>query len=166
MVNDQDGMGAGHHVPSLAVKARISPPPPPLTLNVYAGPAYCDSTQRVQDGDYVSVYFDIFNDQSSSTGVPGKLLYSSRDGSGKPKSFHLGEHKVISAFDHGLVGMCKGAKATVLVPPDEGFGANGAGSIIPSNATLLLNVELIDRAPSSLGHEVKRRCLMTCEVTG
>jgi len=78
----------------------------------------------------------------------GKFLsgevFDSSVGRGKPFSFKLGAGQVISGWDEGLALLNIGSKATLLVPPQLGYGAYGAGGVIPPNATLLFEVELID----------------------
>ena len=82
-------------------------------------------------------------DESSATGVPGKQFDSSIP-RGKTFDFPLGGGRVIKGWDQGLVGLCKGAKATLIIPPEEGYGANGAGADIPGGATLRFDVEVVD----------------------
>jgi FKBP-type peptidyl-prolyl cis-trans isomerase len=60
-----------------------------------------------------------------------------------PFTFVLGAHQVITGWDEGLLGMKVGEKKTLTIPPEKGYGARGAGSSIPPNATLIFDVELV-----------------------
>lgn len=114
-----------------------------LSVDVYEGPTDCGDDEKVSVGKFLKMHYTGTIDESSETGEKGKTFDSSLD-RGEPFDVQIGQGMVIAGWDEGLVGLCKGAKAKLVIPPDMGYGETGAGGDIPGGATLNFDVEVVD----------------------
>ena len=112
-------------------------------ITTASGLQYEDTTvgtgAEAQAGQRVSVHYTgwLYSD-----GVAGKKFDSSKD-RGQPFKFGLGGGQVIKGWDEGVQGMKVGGTRRLVIPSELGYGARGAGGVIPPNATLLFEVDLL-----------------------
>ncbi len=91
-------------------------------------------------GDHVSVHYTGW--LQNADGSAGKKFDSSKDRN-DPFNFPLGAGNVIQGWDEGVQGMKVGGTRQLIIPSSLGYGARGAGGVIPPNATLIFEVELL-----------------------
>ncbi|MDB5371511.1 MAG: Peptidylprolyl isomerase [Belnapia sp.] len=94
-------------------------------------------------GQTVSVHYTGWLFDAAQPDNKGRKFDSSRD-RGDPFRFVLGAGQVIAGWDQGVAGMQVGGQRTLTIPPELGYGARGAGGVIPPNATLVFDVELLE----------------------
>merc|ERR1712215_137982 len=104
-----------------------------LKVEYISKPDACDRVAR--NGDMLSMHY-------TGTLESGAKFDSSYDRS-EPFKFQIGVGQVIKGWEEGVLGMCVGEKRKLIVPPELGYGEQGAGDIIPGGATLYFEVELI-----------------------
>ena len=137
-----------------------STPTTPTTSSSTTTTGAASSTDAATAGKEITMpnglkYVDmkVGDGQLAETGMTAQVHYTGwlTDGTkfdssvdrGQPFSFKLGAGQVIRGWDEGVKGMRVGGKRKLTIPPDLGYGAAGAGGVIPPNATLVFDVELL-----------------------
>ncbi len=100
------------------------------------------SGAEAQSGQRVQVHYTGWLHKPDAADQRGAKFDSSKD-RGQPFGFNLGGGEVIRGWDEGVKGMKVGGTRVLTIPPEMGYGARGAGGVIPPNATLVFEVELI-----------------------
>ena len=101
------------------------------------------SGAEARQGMTVRVHYTGWLYDPATADHKGKKFDSSKD-SGSPFDFRLGAGEVIEGWDKGVAGMKVGGTRVLTIPPAMGYGSRGAGGVIPPNATLLFEVELLE----------------------
>ena len=96
----------------------------------------------IKKGQTAVVHYTGWLYTESAPEKKGKKFDSSRDRN-QPFDFELGAGMVIQGWDEGVEGMQVGGQRRLVIPPEKGYGAHGAGGVIPPNATLVFDVELV-----------------------
>jgi FKBP-type peptidyl-prolyl cis-trans isomerase FkpA len=117
------------------------------TMQTTASGLQYDDTQtgtgaEAKAGTDVTVHYTGWLHDASKPNGRGSKFDSSKDRN-DPFQFSLGAGMVIRGWDEGVQGMKVGGTRVLLIPPELGYGARGAGGVIPPNATLLFEVELL-----------------------
>jgi FKBP-type peptidyl-prolyl cis-trans isomerase FkpA len=116
------------------------------TTTLPSGLQYDDTTPgtgaEAQPGQRVRVHYTGWLHDPTAANSRGKKFDSSKD-RGQPFSFNLGEGEVIRGWDEGVAGMKVGGTRVLTIPAELGYGARGAGGVIPPNATLVFEVDLL-----------------------
>ncbi len=128
---------------ALTACANSAPPPDGSVLKLQRIDEKTGSGAVATAGSDVTVHYTGWLYSERATDKHGLKFDSSVD-RGEPFTFLLGAGQVIRGWDDGVAGMKVGGKRTLLVPPDYGYGRDGAGGVIPPNASLVFDVELLD----------------------
>ena len=131
-------------IPPIFLGAKAPLPTSPTTLTMIDQSVGTGKT--AESGVPVSVHYTGWLYDAKLPNGKGNKFDSSVD-RGQPFTFPLGGKRVIRGWDEGVVGMKIKGKRTLIIPPDYGYGARGAGGVIPPNATLIFDVELIEVNP-------------------
>ncbi|MCH9842227.1 MAG: FKBP-type peptidyl-prolyl cis-trans isomerase [Betaproteobacteria bacterium] len=98
--------------------------------------------REAEKGLTVTVHYTGWIYDVNGSGKKGNKFDSSKD-RGEPFTFVLGVGQVIKGWDQGFAGMKIGGSRTIIIPSDMGYGSRGAGNVIPPNADLIFDVELL-----------------------
>ncbi|MEW9623502.1 FKBP-type peptidyl-prolyl cis-trans isomerase [Rhodanobacter geophilus] len=124
-----------------------APPPAPVSSGQVDKLGIVDtkvgSGAEAKPGMTVQVLYTGWLYDEHATDKHGTKFDSTDDHGGKPFSFPLGQGQVIKGWDQGVAGMRVGGERTLLIPAELGYGAHGAGGVIPPDASLVFDVKLV-----------------------
>jgi FKBP-type peptidyl-prolyl cis-trans isomerase FkpA len=124
-------------------RERARPPAPPSGITTLTmKDLRVGNGTEVKKGATAVVHYTGWLYDPNTADHKGQRFDSSRD-RGQPFRFRVGSGKVIQGWDEGVVGMKVNGERELLVPPDLGYGSRGAGGVIPPEATLLFEIELL-----------------------
>jgi FKBP-type peptidyl-prolyl cis-trans isomerase FkpA len=129
---------ASFFVPTLAGGAPPAEPPAELVITTLAA----GEGEPITPGSTAVVHYTGWLYEPGAEDHKGSQFDSSRD-RGQPFRFPLGAGRVIAGWDQGVAGMQVGEQRRLVIPPGLGYGVRGAGGVIPPNATLVFDVELL-----------------------
>mmetsp|Transcript_11248 Transcript_11248/g.18849 ORF Transcript_11248/g.18849 Transcript_11248/m.18849 type:complete len:387 (-) Transcript_11248:325-1485(-) len=121
-----------------------------LQIQQYAGPTDCEDAERVKVERYLALHYTGYIDISSTAGTPGAKFFSSHDGRGVVYREQIGAGKFMQGWEQGLLGICKGAKVNLVIPPEMAYGETGFMDLVPANATLYFSIEVVDVSETKL----------------
>jgi FKBP-type peptidyl-prolyl cis-trans isomerase len=137
---------AAFSITALPGCAALTPKKAPMTITTASGLKYIDDIEgsgaAAAPGQTVTVHYTGWLYDETKPGNKGTKFDSSKDRN-DPFKFPLGAGRVIKGWDEGVAGMKIGGKRTLIIAPELGYGARGAGGVIPPNATLMFEVELL-----------------------
>ena len=133
LVQHSDPGGTAEAVPAPSIVA--SGEPFMTDVKTGTGPA-------IKSGQTAVVHYTGWLYDEKAPENKGRKFDSSRDRN-QPFDFELGAGMVIQGWDEGVEGIQVGGQRRLVIPPEKGYGAQGAGGVIPPNATLLFDVELV-----------------------
>jgi FKBP-type peptidyl-prolyl cis-trans isomerase FkpA len=119
-----------------------APPAPNSSVEIIMSDIKTGTGPAIAKGQTAVVHYTGWLYSEGAPENKGKKFDSSRD-RGQPFAFSLGAGMVIQGWDEGVAGMQVGGHRRLVIPPEKGYGASGAGGVIPPNATLVFDVELV-----------------------
>ncbi len=125
----------------IAVSSPAAEDQPPAELQIIENQE--GSGEAIAPGSVAVVHYTGWLHDPEQSEGKGRKFDSSVD-RGQPFRFPLGAGRVIKGWDQGVAGMKVGGKRRLIVPAELAYGARGAGGVIPPNATLVFDVELLE----------------------